>query len=104
MLISLLSNINKIFEKLMHSRLIEFLDERQIPYYKQFGFRKDFSTNQKLDHYGIRSVSNDWFRSYLSDRSQLVSINGFISYYKTIKTQCPTRFRSRFLAFLNFHK
>ena len=36
--ISLLSNIDKIFEKLMHSRLIEFLEERQILYYKQFGF------------------------------------------------------------------
>ena len=32
---SLLSNINKIFEKLMHSRLIEFFEERQILYYKQ---------------------------------------------------------------------
>ena len=32
--ISLLSNIDKIFEKLMRSRLIEFLEERQIVYYK----------------------------------------------------------------------
>ena len=46
--ISLLSNIDKIFEKLMHSRLIEFLEEKQILYYKQFGFRKDFSTNQAI--------------------------------------------------------
>ena len=29
----------------------------------------------KLNHYGIRGVSNDWFRSYLSDRQQYVSIN-----------------------------
>ena len=36
--ISLLSNVDKIFEKLMHSRLIEFLEERQILYYKHFGF------------------------------------------------------------------
>ena len=123
--ISLLSNIEKIFEKLMHSRLNEFLEERQILYYKQFGFRKDFSTNhailnlleiiqkaldggqiacgifidlekafdtvshdillEKLDLYGIRGISNDWFRSYLSDRSQIVSINGFNSDYKTVK-------------------
>ena len=46
--ISLLSNIDKIFEKLMHSRLIEFLEEKQTPYYRQFGFRKDFSTNHAI--------------------------------------------------------
>ena len=46
--ISLLSNIDKIFEKLMHSRLIEFLEEKQILYYRRFGFRKDFSTNHAI--------------------------------------------------------
>ena len=46
--ISLLSSVNKIFKKLMHSRLIQFLEERQILYYKQFGFRKDFSTNHAI--------------------------------------------------------
>ena len=30
----------------------------------------------KLDHYGIRGLANDWFRSYLSNRKQYVSING----------------------------
>ena len=113
----------------MHSRLIEFLQERQILYYKQFGFGKDFSTNhailnlleiiQKalddgqiacgifidlekafdtvshdilleiLDHYGVRGISNDWFRSYLSGRSQFVSINGFDTDHKTIKCDVP---------------
>ena len=46
--ISLLSNIDKIFEKLMHIRLIEFLEGKQILYYSQFGFRKDFSTNHAI--------------------------------------------------------
>ena len=45
---SLLSNFDKIFEKLMHSRLIEFLEGKQILYYRQFGFRKDFSTNHAI--------------------------------------------------------
>ena len=46
--ISLLYNIDKIFEKLMHSRLIEFLEEKQILYYRQFGFRKDFWTDDTI--------------------------------------------------------
>ena len=28
----------------------------------------------KLHHYGVRGVQNDWFRSYLSNRSQYVSV------------------------------
>ena len=83
----------------MHIRIIEFLEQKQIIYYNQFGFRKVFSTNhailnlleiiqkalddgqiaceifielekaldtvshdvllEKLDHYGIRGISND---------------------------------------------
>ena len=34
--ISLLSNIDKIFKKLVQSTLIEFLNERQIVYYMPF--------------------------------------------------------------------
>ena len=113
----------------MHSRLIEFLGEKQILYYRQFGFRKDFSTDhatltllvsiqkalddrqfacgifidlekafdtvshdillEKLNHYGVRDITNDWFRSYLIDRTQFVSINGFNSDYKTLKYGVP---------------
>ena len=31
----------------------------------------------KSNHYGIRGVSNDWFKSCLSNRNQYVSINGY---------------------------
>ena len=41
----------------------------------------------KLNHYGIRGVSNEWFKSSLSNRNQYVSINGFDSGY--IKLWCP---------------
>ena len=33
----------------------------------------------KLNHYGIHGVSNDWFKSYLSNCHQYVSINGYES-------------------------
>ena len=47
--------------------------------------QKDFDTVdhqillEKLNNYGIRGVSNDWFKSYLSNRHQHVSINGYES-------------------------
>ena len=34
---------------------------------------------QKLNHYGIRGVANNWFSSYLQNRSQYASINDFNS-------------------------
>ena len=46
--ISLLSNIGKIIEKLMHKRLNVFLEKKQIYYNFQFGFRSNFSTNNAL--------------------------------------------------------
>ena len=46
--ISLLSNINKIFEKTLHSRLTSFLDKHSILYSLQFGFRKGYSTSHAV--------------------------------------------------------
>ena len=48
-------------------------------------FQKAFDTVDykillhKLEFYGIHGVCNDWFKSYLSDRKQFVSINGYHS-------------------------
>ena len=117
--ISLLSNIEKKLEKLMYKRLYTFLNNNNIIYNLQCGFRQQYSTSHalaniteiirkaldngnigcgvfvdlqkafdtvdhqillaKLNHYGIRGVSNDWFKSYLSNRNQYVSINGYES-------------------------
>ena len=46
--ISLLSVFSKIFEKLIHRRLYDFLDKLNIFYPLQFGFREKHSTNHAL--------------------------------------------------------
>ena len=33
----------------------------------------------KLEHYGIRGIANEWFRSYLDNRQQIVTVNGISS-------------------------
>ena len=45
---SLLSNIEKILEKLMYKRVYQFLTKNNIIYDLQFGFRKNFSTAHAL--------------------------------------------------------
>ena len=127
--ISLLSNVEKIYEKIMYSRVEEFLNQFNQIYSRQFGFRKGHSTTHtllnilervrehldsggfacgvfidlqkafdtvdheilisKLDHYGIRGNTKAWFKSYLSGRSQYVSISGTKSNYKPIKHGVP---------------
>ena len=127
--ISLLSNINKIFEKLICNRVYKFLEENKSLYTLQFGFRSKHSTAHaliqitenikkaldngnhvcgvfidlqkafdtvnhdilidKLSYYGIRGIPNQWFKSYLSNRKQYVSINGYNSDTMNIKHGVP---------------
>ena len=127
--ISLLSNINKIFEKLAYKRLNSFLTKYNCIYDLQFGFRAKHSTDHalisltemvrealdsrkfscgifvdlqkafdtvdhgillsKMDYYGIRGLANNWFRSYLTDRQQFTSINGYDSNCSSMKFGVP---------------
>ena len=127
--ISLLSNLNKILEKLMFVRVLSFLDKENVIYKQQFGFRPKHSTThaiisitekirealdkgkfacgifvdlqkafdtvnhkvllQKLYQYGIRGNTYEWFKSYLTDRLQFVSILGFDSDKLSIKHGVP---------------
>ena len=116
--ISLLSDVEKILEKLIYKRAYNFLTENNI-YDLQLGFRQKFCASHalinltenirqaldegyigcgvfmdlqkafytvdhekllsKLDFYGIRGISNSWFKSYHFNRQQCVSINGYDS-------------------------
>ena len=46
--ISLLNCFNKIFEKLIYSQMIRFIDKHKILYVNQYGFRRGFSTTLAL--------------------------------------------------------
>ena len=46
--ISLLPNISKLFEKLIHNRLSKFLEENKCLFSKQFEFRNKHSTTHAL--------------------------------------------------------
>ena len=42
-----------------------------------------------LEYYGICGVCNDWFKSYLSDQKQFVSINGYNSDLMSVNCGVP---------------
>ena len=46
--VSVLTTLSKIFERVMYKRVFDFLDDHNILYEKQFGFRKKHSTHMAL--------------------------------------------------------
>ena len=46
--ISLLSNFNRIFEKLLYYQIKEFLDKNNLMHSSQYGFRKSHSTEHAI--------------------------------------------------------
>ena len=57
--ISLLSNISKIFKKIMYRRVISFLNRHNFVFENQFGFRKKCSTSQAISLL-INSITNSF--------------------------------------------
>ena len=74
------------------------LDERYIGCGIFVDLQKAFDTVDheillsKLDYYGIWGISNNWFKSYLSNCKQFVSINGYDSELAEIKCGVPQGF------------
>ena len=46
--ISLISNLSKLMEKIVHPRLYSFLEKNSLLYQRQYGFRSKLSTNHAL--------------------------------------------------------
>ena len=43
----------------------------------------------KLEHYGVHGLANEWFKSYLLNRKQYVSINGYGSNLADVNIGVP---------------
>ena len=117
--VSILSCMSKILEKCVYIQIEKYLDEKQLLYQYQSGFRPSFSTETGLIYLtdyvkteiskgnyvgkllldvqkAFDSVNHEilcsklecmginpsWFRSYLSNRQQLVSVDGISSEFK----------------------
>ena len=127
--ISLLPAISKVFEKVVHKQLYEYMASNKLFNDNQYGFRAKHSTEyaaidlvdkimsqidkcevpfavfmdlskafdtldhrillQKLDYYGIQGTHLNWFESYLTNRTQYVSLNDVKSSHALIKTGVP---------------
>ena len=76
--ISILPTLSKIFEKLIHSRIYQFLEENEVIYNCQFGFRQSHSTIHAVQTAIISVVSS------LNDSRQSMGI--FVDFSKAFDT------------------
>ena len=78
-----IDNISYALDNHMHTIGI-FLD-----YSKAFDTVDHKILLYKLSHYGVRGIALDWYRSYLSDRRQFVSLNGIVSGLQNVTCGVP---------------
>lgn len=127
--ISILPLLSKLIEKLMKNRAVQFINDSNILYNYQFGFREGRNTSdavlhyvdecvtaldnksftisvfldfskafdtvnrdillRKMDRLGFRGNVNNFFKTYLTDRSMYVSVNGCDSTTGTVNIGVP---------------
>jgi len=127
--ISILPVFSKILEKVVYKRILKHLDDNNILYAHQYGFRKNYSTYMpllqlidkitsalenkeftigifldlskafdtvdhnillgKLNSYGFKGSVLQWLKDYLSERTQYVSNNSFVSSQKFVTCGVP---------------
>ena len=79
----------------LSEKIREQLDSRKYGCRIFINFQKPFDTvdhtvlTQKLNYYTVRGKANNWFSSYLKNRTQFVTINGFNSELKKINCGVP---------------
>ena len=77
------------------NELLSAMNRKQIALLLLIDFSKAFDMVNhdillhKLEHYGIRGIVNKWFRSYLADREQYVSVGGHNSDKCKLKYSVP---------------
>ena len=117
---ALLSNNDKILERIMYNWLYEFPKSKNQTHDQQFGFRQKHSISHALIYINIKNTraadqniliqklswgtANNWICSYLQNRTQLVSTNGSSSGLLFIRCGIPQgsiRGPLLFLAYIN---
>ena len=79
----------------LDDRISNSLDNRKLPISIFLDLSKTFDTLDyktllyKLHHYGIRNSTLNWFRSYLTNRTQYIEIDGIKSNSRALLTGVP---------------